>query len=769
MMERGERPVRPFGLGLLDGGRRGGPWGSGVDPCAEDGDLMGGQGLAPVRHARDLGVASLDDEDHGGFGGLAWGEGGAMVAALERGVAGVEAQAGLLLARPVAGEAMGGKEGRDVALGGWGAGRREDGEAEGKAHGRKEARHDQQPDGRPREMFDGTCEGAVMANAGKGSWRGDETWRRAPGSVGGMSGELAAKGRRHDLDALRAAAMLLGIVYHASLSFALGPSWMAVDVSQSGAAYVFQSWVHGFRMPLFMVVSGYFTAMLWRQKGMKALLGHRCRRVLFPCLAGLVTVVPAMIGASAFATRRTAELAMAAAEARVRAAGPTNLWLAIQMGDMEALARHGVAPGAVSDLHPQFRVTPLTWAGLLGRTEAARWLIAHGAPVGGTNGDGGTALHAAAFMGADGVAGLLLERGADPLARNRSGEQPLGSAAQPFGVVQYIAGLLSIPADEAQVRDGRARLMPSLQAAAHAGGGGDAGRGAGPDGLASGGSRGGGTGVDWAGRMRGAWTFLTEVPVFLLIWFLWFLVWLVGIFAGLAWLGSRLGLGAWPAWVTLSPWKLAWLVPLSAVPGWFMGVGQGEFGPDTVMGIVPKPHVMAYYATFFFFGVLYYDRDDGGAGVGRGWRWGLPLTVLVLFPAAFEAATGTFGLRGGWGTAPWHRPAAVLLQAAFAWAMTFCWMGFFRSMITRENGVLRYLSDSAYWMYLAHLPPLIVLQSLISRWPYPAWLKLGVLSAVMLGLLLASYHWLVRDKPVGWFLNGRRAVAGRRGGAGAAG
>lgn len=96
-------------------------------------------------------------------------------------------------------------------------------------------------------------------------------------------------------------------------------------------------------------------------------------------------------------------------------------------------------------------------------------------------------------------------------------------------------------------------------------------------------------------------------------------------------------------------------------------------------------------------------------------------------------------------------------------------MGFFRSMITRENGVLRYLSDSAYWMYLAHLPPLIVLQSWISPWPYPAWLKLGVLSAVMLGLLLTSYHWLVRDKPVGWFLNGRRAVAVKPAGAGAVG
>ena len=100
----------------------------------------------------------------------------------------------------------------------------------------------------------------------------------------------ATSSRRHDLDALRAAAMLLGIVFHSSLSVALGFGWMVRDVSQSKTAYLFQAWVHGFRMPLFMVVSGFFTAMLWRKRGLKALFSHRFRRVLLPCLLGLATV-----------------------------------------------------------------------------------------------------------------------------------------------------------------------------------------------------------------------------------------------------------------------------------------------------------------------------------------------------------------------------------------------------------------------------------------------------------------------------------------------
>jgi uncharacterized membrane protein len=56
--------------------------------------------------------------------------------------------------------------------------------------------------------------------------------------------------RLHDLDALRAAVGLLGISYHVALSFAVGFPWSIQDVAQSKSAFVFQTWVHDFRMPL---------------------------------------------------------------------------------------------------------------------------------------------------------------------------------------------------------------------------------------------------------------------------------------------------------------------------------------------------------------------------------------------------------------------------------------------------------------------------------------------------------------------------------------
>ena len=550
------------------------------------------------------------------------------------------------------------------------------------------------------------------------------------------SSTLSPSSRRHDLDALRAAAMLLGIVFHVSLSFALGAGWSVQDVSQSKAAYLFQAFVHGFRMQLFMVVSGFFTAMLWRQKGLKALLWHRCRRVLLPCLLGLITVVPAMIGAIVFASQYTTNRNQKAALAEPASA---NLWAAIRKGDAAALDAHLKNTTALTNQHLRFGVTPLTWAALIGQRDLAAVLLDRGARVGDRNRDGSTALHAAAFMGHTELAELLIRRGADVNAPNSSGEIPLQTAAQPFSIVAAVAAQLSIAVDEQKIKQGRERIVAQLRSAgakdATAPLGKEAAR---PSALAA------------------VYKGLTEIPVFILIWFLWFLVWLVGAFAVCVWVADKLGWRSAPRWLTLSPARLLWLVPLTLIPMWFMAFGHGEFGPDTVMGIIPTPHVLLYYAVFFFFGAAYCDCNDVTGQIGRAWRWILPASLFVVFPVGLEFATGTFGLRDALLPAKFHRPVTMVSQALYAWLMAFGCMGLFRSLLTRENRTIRYLSDSSYWLYLAHLPPCIVAQALISQWPLPVWVKLPLLSVVLTGFLLLTYHKLVRYTWIGRMLNGPR-------------
>ena len=103
-----------------------------------------------------------------------------------------------------------------------------------------------------------------------------------------------------------------------------------------------------------------------------------------------------------------------------------------------------------------------------------------------------------------------------------------------------------------------------------------------------------------------------------------------------------------------------------------------------------------------------------------------------------------------------QRVVYSLCAALFAWVMILAFIGLFRSFFSRENKGVRFVSDASYWMYLAHLPLVMMLQALISRWNLPSPLKLTLLCLVTFAFLLLTYRYLVRYTLIGTMLNGRK-------------
>jgi hypothetical protein len=239
-----------------------------------------------------------------------------------------------------------------------------------------------------------------------------------------------------------------------------------------------------------------------------------------------------------------------------------------------------------------------------------------------------------------------------------------------------------------------------------------------------------------------------------LVWFLWFLFWLLPGFVVYAKAANHWRWRFSPHPLLSSQASLVWLVPLTILPTAWMGAGHGHFGPDTSMGILPLPHVLAYYALFFGFGVLYFESNDAAGRLGRAWRWTLPVSVLAVFPLGLEFAAGPFGVRETLLPAPWHRPVAVALQALYAWMMCFAGIGLFRSLMVRESKNIRYLSDASFWFYLAHLPVVLLVQAGISTWIFPAILKFFATCLIVSFAMLWSYEKTVRNTVVGRFLRG---------------
>jgi peptidoglycan/LPS O-acetylase OafA/YrhL len=546
-----------------------------------------------------------------------------------------------------------------------------------------------------------------------------------------MSTENPALARRSDLDALRAGAMLLGIVLHASLSF-FPTYWMVTDTRQNDIFGIVFSAIHGFRMPLFFVMSGYFSAMLLHRRGRGALIKHRFRRVFLPLMVGLFTIVPLTMGISTLAMTSAPRKAGGAAPA----ASASTIWAAARAGDLDAIERHLKSGVAVDAIDPDRGGTPMMWAAIAGRAEAVQRLIDRGADVNAAGGDGGTALHGAAFLGHEKTVEVLIRNGANLNVANKGGSTPLDTAVLDEGTTRYFASVLQLDLDENGLGRRKAAIAETLR---HHGA--------------------------TAGRKSGLADILMQMPLFNHLWFLWFLWWLVVGYAAVSAIGSRLPSLRLPSWLVLSPARYLWLIPLTMIPQWFMGDGGATpiFGPDTSTGPLPIPHVFAYYAIFFGFGTLDFKFDDGSARIGR--RWWLPLAIglLVILPLALA-------LLGGWsGPASFtisplsRRVLLVFEQAAYPWFITFGLMGLFRRYCPAENATMRYLSDSAYWLYLAHLPLIIAAQLAVKDWSIPALAKFLLIVTVVTSFLLWTYQTLVRYTWLGRFLNGPRARPVRAG------
>lgn len=551
--------------------------------------------------------------------------------------------------------------------------------------------------------------------------------------------------RRHDLDAVRAFAMLLGIVLHAGLSFGTIP-WIVQDLRRhDGFSLVFQA-IHGFRMPLFFLVSGFFTAMLWQRRGLRALLRQRAMRILLPLALGLLTVIPATNAVYAWAI-------MSAIDHPAARTDDGTLISAIRLGDATLIHDRLADNADVNAVDSQFGVTPLAWAVLRGDVETTRLLIDRGADVMGRNRDGATPLHGAAFLGKVKAAELLLDKGADPLAKSLSGDLPIAATRADWGITDYIASLLDLPlADREEVENGRQEVARILTEKTK---GNDAGGAAAVAGTPPAGGLTRVLDAYQAAVTSRALTLggggqpfhLIQTPVFAHLWFLWFLCWLVSGFAAFAWVSERLKLGKLPRGLALSPWGLLWLIPLTLVPQYFMGQDGLLFGPDSSTGLIPLPHLLVYYGVFFAFGSLYFVADDNEGRLGRRWWLHLPCALFLALPLGVV-------------TLPF-RPITSVAQVLYAWMMCFGVMGLFRRFLNAESKAVRYVSDSSYWLYLIHLPLIVAAQVLVRDWSLPAIVKFTLICTTVTGILLFTYQTMVRYTWIGRMLNGRRTRPGR--------
>lgn len=106
--------------------------------------------------------------------------------------------------------------------------------------------------------------------------------------------------RIHALDSLRAIMMLLGLVLHSVITYIGGEPYVAWPIRDPNNFNPNLEWIssliHVFRMPIFMVVAGFFAALLFYERGARRMFKNRMNRITLPFLVFVIILFVPVVG-----------------------------------------------------------------------------------------------------------------------------------------------------------------------------------------------------------------------------------------------------------------------------------------------------------------------------------------------------------------------------------------------------------------------------------------------------------------------------------------
>jgi len=111
-----------------------------------------------------------------------------------------------------------------------------------------------------------------------------------------VASQSADSSRLDYLDATRAFALVLGIVFHASLSFMpVFMGWAVQDISTGPLVTMFMTISHSFRMEAFFLLAGFFGHLTFHRKGVGEFVRSRALRIVLPFVVGWFILRPLVI------------------------------------------------------------------------------------------------------------------------------------------------------------------------------------------------------------------------------------------------------------------------------------------------------------------------------------------------------------------------------------------------------------------------------------------------------------------------------------------
>lgn len=163
----------------------------------------------------------------------------------------------------------------------------------------------------------------------------------------------------------------------------------------------------------------------------------------------------------------------------------------------------------------------------------------------------------------------------------------------------------------------------------------------------------------------------------------------------------------------------------------------------TSLSFIPDFNTYIFYAFFYFFGWILF-KSKAYLKTFLTYDWGFLISGIVVFTIYFILDTEN-----------WSPELIMGIKAVTVWLLIYGFTGIFMRYGSHHSVIMRYVSDSSYWVYLLHLPLTALLPSFVVDLPIPAFIKFLIVSSLTAMVCFVTYHYFVRSSLIGRFLNGR--------------
>ena len=154
---------------------------------------------------------------------------------------------------------------------------------------------------------------------------------------------------------------------------------------------------------------------------------------------------------------------------------------------------------------------------------------------------------------------------------------------------------------------------------------------------------------------------------------------------------------------------------------------------------------------YFLFGYRLYKNNLLFDFIKSNWKFYLigGLTVTIIFFILNTQASNFAKEDVRW--IPW-----VILKISSAVLLSFSFIGLAEQKFSNLNPIVRFISDSSYWVYLIHLPLVAFITFFMFKITIFAELKFLIAIILTSAICLVTYKYFVRSTIIGILLNGKK-------------